>query len=354
MFKFLKEKLKKTLKKISGKSEEIEEISEKKLEEKEKETKEKIKEKKEEKEIEKVEEKVKETKEKKGILGKLKEKLSHKITEKEFEEFFQDLEKILIENNISLKIIDDIKEELSKKIVGMSIKKEELSKKIEEMLKKYFEDILIEPFDFIEKIKEKKEKPFVVVFFGINGVGKTSTIAKIANLLKKDKLSVLLAASDTFRAASIEQLEKHASALNIKLIKHSYGSDPAAVAFDAIAHAKARSIDVVLIDTAGRMHTQSDLMREMKKICKVAKPDLKVFVGESIVGNDVIEQASTFNELIGIDASILTKADVDEKGGAMISIGKITRKPIIYLGTGQKYDDLEKFDPQKIINSIFA
>jgi fused signal recognition particle receptor len=245
---------------------------------------------------------------------------------------------------------------MEKEIVGKSLKKDELHDRIKELLKMKFEKILIEPFDLIEKIREKKEKgdgPFVIIFFGINGTGKTTTIAKVANMLKKKKLSVVFAASDTFRAASIEQLEKHASKLEIKTIKHDYGSDPAAVAFDAIAHAKSRAIDVVLIDTAGRMHTKSDLMKEMEKICRVSKPDMKIFIGESIVGNDVLEQAKKFNESAGIDASILTKADVDEKGGTMISLGSVTGKPIIYLGTGQTYDSLEPFDPQKIIKSIF-
>jgi len=301
-------------------------------------------------EIEVIEEK---KEEKKGFFEKVKEKFSGSITEEEFEGFFQDLEIVLIENNLSMKVIDDLKKGMQGEIVGKSLKKEDLHKKIRDILKERFKELLLEPFDLIERIREKKNGPFVMVFFGINGTGKTTTIAKVANLLKKEGISVVLAASDTFRAASIEQLEKHANALNLKMIKHEYGSDPAAVAFDAIAHAKSRSIDVVLIDTAGRMHTKADLMKEMEKIVRVSKPDLKIFIGESIVGNDMVEQAGKFNENIGIDASILTKADVDEKGGAMISIGSVTGKPIIYLGVGQTYDDLEKFSPEKMIKSIF-
>ncbi|MBU2523233.1 MAG: signal recognition particle-docking protein FtsY [Nanoarchaeota archaeon] len=307
--------------------------------------------------LEKIEEKIEiieeKKEEKKGFFEKIREKFSGNITEEEFEEFFQDLEIVLIENNLSIKVIDDLKEKMQREIIGTSLKKEDLPEKIQYLLKQRFKEILLEPFDLVEKIKEKKKGPFVIVFFGINGTGKTTTIAKVANMLKKKGLSIVLAASDTFRAASIEQLEKHAANLNLKVIKHEYGSDPAAVAFDAIAHAKARSIDVVLIDTAGRMHTKADLMKEMEKIVRVSKPDLKIFIGESIVGNDMVEQASKFNENIGIDASILTKADVDEKGGAMISIGSVTGKPIIYLGVGQTYDDLEKFNPEKMIKSIF-
>lgn len=384
MFNFLKEKLKNVFEKFKKEESSLEkgekelekkaeeekkevkqiEKEEKELEEEKKEIGKKLKgAKKEEikekaiKQLEKVEEKIEDLEEekeaKKGFFKKIKSRFSSAITEEQFEGFFQDLEIILIENNIAMKIIDELKANLSKEIVGKPLKKAEIDEKIRESLKRQLKDALIEPFDLIEKMKEKKEKPFVMVFFGINGAGKTTAIAKIAHLLKKQGLSSVLAASDTFRAASIEQLEKHAKALDVKMIKHDYGSDPAAVAFDAIAHARARNIDAVLIDTAGRMHTKADLMKEMEKICRVAKPDLKIFVGESIVGNDVIEQASKFNNMIGIDASILTKADVDEKGGAMISIGKVTGKPIIFLGTGQKYDDLEKFDPEKIIKSIF-
>lgn len=384
MFGFLKEKLKNVFDKL--KNEEIVEAKEenkvieqekkeivkiekkeKKLETKKEEIKKELKEahrEKDEKREEKIEEKLDEIKEKikeveedkeekKGFFEKIKEKFSSEITEEEFEEFFQNLEIALIENNLSIRVIDELKEKMHDSIVGQAIKKEDLHEKIRELIKEKFKELLIEPFDLIEKIKDKKDKPFVIVFFGINGTGKTTTIAKVANLLKKNDLSVVLAAADTFRAASIEQLEKHAANLNLKTIKHDYGSDPAAVAFDAIAHAKARSIDVVLIDTAGRMHTKADLMKEMEKIVRVSKPDLKVFIGESIVGNDMIEQAGKFNENIGIDASILTKADVDEKGGAMISLGSVTKKPIIYLGVGQEYKDLEKFSPEKIIKSIF-
>ena len=203
----------------------------------------------------------------------------------------------------------------------------------------------------MEKIR-KEEKPFVIAFFGVNGSGKTTTIAKIADLLNKNKISCVLAASDTFRAASIEQLQIHADRLRIKLIKHDYGSDPAAVAFDAVKHAKAKNIDVVLIDTAGRLHSNVNLMDELKKVVKVAKPDLNIFVGESIAGNDCVEQAKTFNEAVGIDGIILAKADIDKKGGAAISVSYVTKKPIIYLGMGQEYFDLKEFEPNLIVEGL--
>ncbi|MBR9703298.1 signal recognition particle-docking protein FtsY, partial [Candidatus Woesearchaeota archaeon] len=189
-------------------------------------------------------------------------------------------------------------------------------------------------------------------FIGVNGSGKTTTLAKIANLLQEEDMRVIMAASDTFRAAAIDQLQEHADNLGVKLITQGYGADPAAVAFDAIKHAKAKFADVVMIDTAGRLHSNTNLMAELEKVIRVAKPDLKIFIGESITGNDCIEQAKEFDRLVGIDAIILSKADVDEKGGAAISVSYVTGKPILYLGTGQSYGDLTPFDKEKIIRSL--
>ena len=187
---------------------------------------------------------------------------------------------------------------------------------------------------------------------GINGSGKTTTIAKLANYLQKNKLSVSLAAADTFRAAAVEQIQQHADNLKVHLIKKDYGSDPASVGFEAITHAKKNKIDVVLIDTAGRMQNKDTLMKEIEKIVKVARPDMKIFLGESITGNDMTEQAKAFNETIDITGIILSKSDVDEEGGTAISVSQATGKPILFLGTGQKYEDLEIFDKKKIIEKL--
>ena len=210
--------------------------------------------------------------------------------------------------------------------------------------------------DLMKLIDEKKEKgePFVICFLGINGSGKTTTIAKMGQMLLDRKYSVVLAAADTFRAAAIDQLQIHADNLGVRMIRHDYGSDPAAVAFDAVSHAKAKKVDVVLIDTAGRMHSNSNLQDEMKKIVRVAKPDLKIFVGESITGNDCVEQAKAFDEAVQIDGIILSKADIDEKGGAAISISYVTRKPILFIGTGQEYKDIKAFSSQEMIAALFA
>ncbi|MBI2628855.1 signal recognition particle-docking protein FtsY [Candidatus Pacearchaeota archaeon] len=319
----------------------------------------------EEKEIQKTEakeEKIKEEsieteepEEKQGFFSrliKLPTKLNTvRLDQETFNEFFEKLEAILLENNVALSVVDKIREDMEKRLVNIEIKKDRLEQEIKNTLKESILEILIPPFDLIEIVK-KKEGAFVIVFFGINGSGKTTTIAKLASLLQKNKISCVFAAADTFRAASIEQLEKHGNNLNIKVIKQNYGADPAAVAFDAIQYANAHSIKAVLIDTAGRMHTKSDLLKEMEKIIRVAKPDLKVFVAESITGNDAVEQAKNFNDSAGIDGVILTKADVDEKGGTAISIGHVTNKPILFLGTGQNYNDLQKFDPNEVIVNL--
>lgn len=300
-----------------------------------------------------AEPKTEETKQK-GFFGKLKEKLTtKKISSEQFENLFSDLELILLENNVAFEVIEKIKSDLEKNLVETPIKRTKVEETIKLSLKNSIEDLFnVEKPNLLNSIRKKIEKPFVITFFGINGSGKTTSIAKIANMLKENKISCVLAASDTFRAASIEQLQHHAGKLGIKLIKHDYGSDPAAVAFDAIKHAKAKNIDVVLIDTAGRLHNQDNLMAELKKIIKVTKPDLKIFVGESITGNDCVDQAKNFNDTVGIDSIILTKADVDEKGGTAISISYITKKPIIYLGVGQEYNDIKEFEPSMVIEGL--
>ena len=200
--------------------------------------------------------------------------------------------------------------------------------------------------------KRKANKPLVIVFVGINGSGKTTTIAKMAKYFMNNDFKIVMVASDTFRAAAIQQLEEHANNLGVKMIKHDYGSDPAAVAFDGIQYAESHGIDVVLVDTAGRLHSNVNLMDELKKIIRVSKPDLKIFIGESITGNDCVEQAQKFNEAVGIDGIVLSKADVDEKGGAALSVAYVTGKPILFLGTGQEYGDLQKFDKSVVLSNL--
>ncbi|MBW2973805.1 signal recognition particle-docking protein FtsY [Candidatus Woesearchaeota archaeon] len=298
-----------------------------------------------------VEEEPKE--EKKGFFKRITEKITtKKISESKFDELFWDLELAMLENNVAVEVIEKIKNDLKTELTEKPVPRGKVEETVINSLKKSVSELFdVKGVDLLKKAKEKK--PLVICFVGINGSGKTTSIAKVAHMMLQNKLSVVMAAADTFRAAAIDQLQLHADKLGVKLIKHDYGSDAAAVAFDAVKHAEAKKKDVVLIDTAGRLHSDQNLVEEMKKIVRVSKPDLIIFVGESITGNDCTEQAQKFDEAVGIDGIILSKADVDEKGGAAISVSYVTKKPILYLGMGQEYPDLEPFDKEKLLASIF-
>lgn len=346
------EKLKEIIKERDEKFKQAEEIKELKAE---------VSGAEEEKEIaeEKVEKpEVKEDKEKKkkeeglGFFARLAKRISHnELTQETFDEEFLEFEMALLENNVALEVVDRIREMLSREFVGKQMEAKEAHKKILGSLKSAIDSVLIEGEDLVEKIKEKAWV-FVILFVGINGSGKTTSIAKVANYLKKHKISCVLGAADTFRAASIEQLKHHGEKLGVEVIAQNYGSDPAAVAFDTIAYAKKHGIRVALIDSAGRMYTNTNLLREMEKIVRVAKPDMKLFVGESITGNDATEQAKKFNASIGIDGIILSKADVDERAGTILSVSHVTGKPILFLGVGQEYDDLSVFKKKDVLKHL--
>ncbi len=275
------------------------------------------------------------------------------LDEKKLDELLYDIQIDLLESDVALETAEKILNDLKKSLYGKSFKKSvDIENIIKESLKKSLNEIIPENKDLIEIIKESGKKPFVILFVGVNGSGKTTTIAKIANLLKKNNISCVIAASDTFRAGAIEQLEKHARNVGIKVIKHKKGADPAAVAYDAIEHAKARGIDVVLIDTAGRMETNVDLLNEMKKIARVAKPDMILIVVDALTGNAALDQAVEFNNAVELSGVILTKVDADAKGGAALSIAHAIKKPIYYLGTGQNYDDIVLFNKKQFIESL--
>jgi len=280
--------------------------------------------------------------------------IGKKLNEEKLEDFLWDLEISLMEADVAVDVIEKIKDDVKKELVGKKVKLHaNIGDIVERTLKKSIKEVLSKNFDFDEFIKNSS-RPTVILFVGVNGTGKTTVIAKIAKYLKDRGYSVVLAAADTFRAGAIEQLDIHAKNLGVKIIKHKAGGDPAAVCYDAIQHAKAKKRDFVLIDTAGRMQTNRNLMDEMKKIKRVAKPHMIIFVGDSLAGNDAIEQARKFEEAVGIDAVVLTKIDADAKGGAALSIAYEINKPIIFLGTGQGYDDLMKFDVNWFVDRIFG
>lgn len=302
-----------------------------------------------EEEVEKEEEEV----EKKGLLDRI---LTVEIKEKDVDKALDELEIDLLEADVALEVVDALREKIKQKLVGKKVRiGTDKGKIIEEAVKEAVSEILetSRRIDLIEEIR-KAEKPYVIMFVGFNGSGKTTTIAKLANWLKNHGFSVVIAASDTFRAGAIEQLEEHAKRIGVKVIKHSYGADPAAVAYDAIQHAKARGIDVVLIDTAGRSETNRNLMDEMKKIARVTKPNLVIFVGDALAGNAIVEQARQFNEAVKIDGIILTKLDADARGGAALSISYVIDAPILFVGVGQGYDDLRPFEKEWFLERIFG
>jgi len=309
---------------------------------------------------EKREEKVRnneEKKDKKEVREKRPEegRLGKKLRSKVLDTILEELEIILMESDVALPVVDEITLEVKKELEGVRLKRrEDVGDFIEGALKNAIRTVLAtNPVDILQFI-EQHDKPVVLMFVGVNGTGKTTTIAKLVQYLRDHGYSSVMAAADTFRAGAIEQLEVHSGRLGVKLIKHQSGGDPAAVAYDAVEHARARQRDVVLIDTAGRMQTNKNLMNEMKKIRRVAKPHMVIFVGDSLAGNDAVEQASKFNEAVDIDGAILSKIDSDARGGAALSIAHAVGKPILFVGTGQEYADLTPFSADWMVNRLFG
>ncbi len=280
------------------------------------------------------------------------------LKEKDIDEVLFQLEIALLESDVALEVIDSIKSDLKEKLIGTKVNKNEIEKFVKDSLIETISGLFESAgkIDLLSNIASKKEstEPYIILFVGINGTGKTTTLAKIAHLLKKSKISVVVAAADTFRAGAIEQLKEHTNRLNLKLVAQNYGSDPAAVARDAVLYAKSHKIDCVLVDTAGRMQTSKNLMEQVEKITNVVKPDFKIFVGDSLAGNDTVNQAREFHKHTKFDAAILTKSDADARGGAALSIVKVTLTPVIYVGVGQEYEDLKTFDKELFLETIFG
>ncbi|MCH2380626.1 MAG: signal recognition particle-docking protein FtsY [Nitrososphaerales archaeon] len=278
------------------------------------------------------------------------------ISEKELDEVMENLTIELLESEIPFDLVEQISENIKKQMIG---KKFARSDEFKEIIKNEFTSTIkeifqkVEDVDLIKLINSKESKPFKILIVGINGSGKTTTVAKIGHLLKENNISSVIVAGDTFRSGAIEQIKEHADRLELKLISQKYGSDPAAVARDGVEYSKTHSIDAVIIDTSGRVQTNSNLMQEVLKIKNVVNPDFTVFIGDSLAGNDLVSQTHEFFKFTEFNGSILTKVDADVKGGAILSILSETGKPIIYIGTGQEYKDLEKFNEERFLSGLF-
>ncbi len=292
---------------------------------------------------------------KSGILSFVTNKT---ISEKDIDDILFELEMSLLEGDVAMEVAETIITSVKTDLVGQKIRRRsDVAEFTREALKKAISEILdIQGKDLTSLLEEAKKsgEPLKIMFVGINGTGKTTTIAKISTYFINKGYTPVIAASDTFRAGAIEQLTHHADNLDVKIIKHKKGADPAAVAFDAVAHARAKGKELVLVDTAGRMQTNINLMDEMKKIKRVIKPDLIIYVGDALTGNDSVEQAKKFNDAVTVDGIILTKADADAKGGAALSIGYVIQKPILFLGVGQSYSDIIEFKPEWMVEQILG
>jgi fused signal recognition particle receptor len=279
-----------------------------------------------------------------------------RLNEATFDDVMDQLEIVLLESDVALPVIERLRRNLRKELAGRKLRMgADTEAVIKHSLEQSVREILDQPrIDVAQLARQQSPKPYIVLFVGVNGTGKTTTVAKFAVWLKNQGLSVVIAAGDTYRAGAIEQLLVHGERLGIRVIRQQEGSDPAAVAFDAIDHAKAKAVDVVLIDTAGRQHTNENLIEEAKKIRRVAQPNLTLFVGDALSGNDVTEQAKLFQSALGVDGLVLTKLDADAKGGAALSATYVTKRPILFVGVGQGYSDLKSFDPEWMVHRLFA
>ncbi len=293
-----------------------------------------------------------------GLMNFAETITTKELTPKRLDKSSQDLELLLLQNDVALETAETLIDLLKLELRGDRIGRLENTKShIITGIRKVILELLtpknrVDIFEIIQKCRVEG-RPAVIIFVGVNGTGKTTTLAKVGYMLKQKRISSVLAASDTFRAGSIEQLKTHGQRLDIPVIAQQYNADSAAVTYDAITHAAAKGIDTVLSDTAGRMQTAKGLMDEIRKIMRVTNPDLVVFIGDALAGNDVLDQARKFDSAVGFHAAILTKMDANARGGSALSITHATGKPIIFLGTGQDYKDLIPFDPEKIAQSLF-
>jgi len=292
-----------------------------------------------------------------GVLGKLKSLVvNHEVTlsDKAIDDALFDLQMVLLESDVAFPVAEAITNHMKEELMGTKKKVFSSSGKIvTEALKHAIENVLGNGFDLIDYIRNH-EKPVKILFTGVNGTGKTTSVAKIASFLQSQGISVVVGAGDTFRAGAIEQIRVHCDRLGLKLIAHQEGADPSAVLYDTVEYAKAHKTDVVLADSAGRFHNRTNLMNQLDKIKRVMKPDLVFYVDEAVAGNDAVIRAEEFEKTVSTDGVILTKADMDPKGGAAISIAYTIGKPLVFIGTGQEYTDMKPFTPSLVINEIFG
>jgi fused signal recognition particle receptor len=276
------------------------------------------------------------------------------VSEKDIAGVLSDLEMTLLESDVALPVAEALVADIRTGLVGKHRKiGESVDTLVVRALKSALLKVLGSGFDLPAYIKSH-ERPVKILFTGVNGTGKTTTVAKIGAYLKKEGFTVVIGAGDTYRAGAIEQISVHAERLGIKIIEHQTGADPSAVLFDTVQYAQAHKTDVVLADTAGRFHTKANLMSQLEKIRRVMKPDLIVYVDEAVAGNDAVVRAAEFDRTIGADAIVLTKADMDSRGGAAISIAHTIGKPLLFLGTGQAYDDIVPFEPGAMVEELLG
>ncbi|MFC4549580.1 MULTISPECIES: signal recognition particle-docking protein FtsY [Halorussus] len=277
------------------------------------------------------------------------------IEEQDLEDPLWELEMALLESDVEMNVAKEILENIREDLIGAT---RSFSSETGDVVQEALADSLLQvisvgQFDFDERIRQA-DKPVTIIFTGVNGVGKTTSIAKLSRYFEEQGLSTVMANGDTYRAGANEQIQEHADNLGTKLITHEQGGDPAAVIYDAVEYAKSHDVDVVLGDTAGRLHTNEGLMDQLEKIGRVVDPDMTLFVDEAVAGQDAVQRAKQFNEAAEIDGAVLTKADADSQGGAAISIAHVTGKPILFLGVGQGYDDIQQFDPEALVDDLLA
>lgn len=281
------------------------------------------------------------------------------LSEKEVEKLLSELYIDLVESDVAVEVADAVSEALKKELLGLKVlrfgnKDEAIKKALFNALTTILNDV--PDVDFYREAGDvlAKSRPLVVMFLGPNGYGKTTTLAKLAFHLMEKGYSVVAAAADTFRAGAREQLEEHGKRVGFRVIGGPYGSDPAAVAYDAVQHAKSRGHHFVLVDTAGRMHTDANLMDELRKIQRVVEPHYSIFIFDAQLGNEALEIARYYSRYVRIDGMIATKVDAYPKGGSILTFMYVLKRPIYFLGTGQSYRDLTPFVKSQYISQLLG